>query len=76
MILCLGKPVDFNARYVMVSIGLLITMMMVLGENFNTFSQTVFTIPALVPINSSLVIPGFLGIPEVITTTSLLAVLE
>ena len=43
---------------------------------FNTFSATVFTILALVPINSSRVIPGFLGIPEVITTTSLLAVFE
>ena len=58
----------------MVSIGLLITMMMVLGEYFKTFSHTVFTIPAFVPINSSLVMPGLRGIPEVITTTSLFAV--
>jgi malate dehydrogenase len=44
------------------------------GENLRTFSDTDLTIPALIPISSSLVIPGFLGIPEVITTTSLLDV--
>jgi hypothetical protein len=45
-----------------------------LGEYFKIFSQTFFTIPALVPINSSRVMPGLRGIPEVITTTSLPAV--
>ena len=59
----------------MVSIGLLITIMIALGECFKIFSQTPFTIPALVPINSSRVIPGLRGKPEVITTTSELAVL-
>ena len=48
---------------------------MALGENFKIFSQTPFTIPALVPINSSRVIPGLRGKPDVITTTSLPAVL-
>jgi malate dehydrogenase len=43
-------------------------------ECFNIFSETFLTIPALISINSSLVIPGFLGIPDVITTTSLFAV--
>ena len=57
----------------MVSIGLETTTIIVFGENFKTFSETVFTIPAFIPISSSLVIPGFLGIPEVITTTSLSA---
>ena len=46
------------------------------GECCNKLSATDFTIPALIPINSSRVIPGFLGIPEVITTTSLPAVFE
>ena len=58
----------------MVSIGLLTTMMITFGECFNKFSVTVFTIPALIPINSSRVMPGFLGIPLVITATSLPAV--
>jgi hypothetical protein len=30
------------------------------------FPFTTVTIPALIPINSSRVIPGFLGIPDVI----------
>ena len=45
------------------------------GECSKTLLVTVFTIPAFTPINSSLVIPGFLGIPLVTTTTSLPAVL-
>ena len=52
------------------SIGLEITMIMVLGEYFKIFFVTVWTMLALVPINSSRVIPGFLGMPDVITTTS------
>ena len=44
--------------------------------NQQLFSETVFTIPALIPINSSLVIPGFLGIPEVITQILEFAVFE
>ena len=51
-------------------------MMITSGECFTKFSVTSFTIPALMPINSSLVIPGFLGIPEVITATLEPAVLE
>ena len=38
------------------------------------YMLALFTIPALMPINSSRVIPGLRGIPLVITTTSLLAV--
>ena len=38
-------------------------------------AETDFTIPALIPINSSRVIPGFLGIPEVITQIVEFAVL-
>ncbi|MPN00037.1 hypothetical protein SDC9_147231 [bioreactor metagenome] len=53
----------------MVSIGLETTMMMTSGECFTKFAATSFTIPALIPMSSSLVIPGFLGIPEVITAT-------
>ena len=58
----------------MVSIGFEITTMMAFGECFKIFSVTPFTIPALMPINSSRVIPGFLGIPDVITATSVPAV--
>ena len=76
MTLFFGRPVDFNVRYVIVSIGFETTTIMVSGECFKTFSETLFTIPAFIPISSSLVIPGFLGIPEVITTTSLFAVFE
>ena len=54
----------------MVSIGLETTMMIVFGECFKMLSVTDFTIPALVPISSSRVIPGLRGKPEVITTTS------
>ena len=54
--------------------GLLITMMIAFGECFKIFSQTPFTIPAFTPINSSRVIPGLRGKPDVITTTSLPAV--
>ena len=61
-------------RYVIVSIGFDTTIIMAFGENLRRFSDTDLTIPALIPISSSLVIPGFLGIPEVITTTSLLDV--
>ena len=46
------------------------------GECLTTFSVTDFTIPAFVEIRSSLLIPGFLGRPEVITTTSDPAVFE
>ena len=55
----------------MVSIGFETTTITVLDEYFKIFSETDFTIPALMPISSSLVIPGFRGTPEVITTTSL-----
>ena len=34
------------------------------------FSQTVFTIPALIPTSSSRVCPGLRGTPAVTTTTS------
>ena len=59
----------------MVSIGLETTIIIVSGECSIKLEETVFTIPALIPINSSRVIPGFLGIPEVITQTSEPAVL-
>ena len=60
----------------MVSIGFETTTIIASLEYFKIFSETSFTIPALIPINSSRVIPGFLGIPDVITTTSLFAVIE
>ena len=60
----------------MVSIGLLTTISIVLGDDSSNFELTSFTIPALIPINSSLVIPGFLGIPDVITQISLSVVFE
>ena len=60
----------------MVSIGLETTMIIVFSECLIKLEETVFTIPALMPINSSLVIPGFLGIPDVITQISEFAVFE
>ena len=60
----------------MVSIGLLITIMMASGECCKILCVTVLTIPALMPISSSLVIPGLRGMPEVITATLVPAVLE
>ena len=49
-------------------------MMMARGEYLMTFSITPFMMPALVPISSSRVMPGLRGMPEVMTTTSELAV--
>src|SRR5574344_431760 len=70
----LGRPAVFIVRYVKVSIGLATMMMIALGEYLTTFETTDFIILALVPIRSSRVIPGLRGIPEVMTTTSELAV--
>ena len=50
--------------------------MIVSGECLITFSVTDLTMPAFVSMRSSLLIPGFLGNPEVIMTTSEPAVLE
>lgn len=64
------------AAYVITSSGLDTTMMMALGECFTTFSVTDCTMPALVEIRSSRVMPGLRGRPDVITTTSESAVRE
>ena len=58
-----------------IAIGLDTKIIIASGEYFNKFSETDFTIQALITINSSLVIPGFLGTPDVINKTSLLEVL-
>jgi hypothetical protein len=49
-------------------------MILAFGECLITFSVTDFTIPALVEIKSSRLMPGLRGRPEVITTTSELSV--
>ena len=49
-------------------------MMIQSGEYSNKFLVTVLTMPAFIPISSSLVMPGLRGIPEVITATVLPAV--
>ena len=68
--------VDFKrAAAGITSNGLETTIMMASGECLTTFSVTLFTIPALVSIKSSRLIPGFLGNPDVIITTSEPAVL-
>ena len=54
----------------MTSKGFDTTIIIALGEYLIMFSVTVLTIPAFVAIRSSRDIPGFLGKPEVITTTS------
>ena len=56
--------------------GLLTTIIIAFGECFIKLVLTSLTIPALIPINSSLVIPGFRGIPEVITQILLSAVFK
>ncbi|MNI38404.1 hypothetical protein D3C73_925410 [compost metagenome] len=43
--------------------------MIISGECFTKFSTTDLTILAFVPINSSRVIPGLRGIPDVMTAT-------
>src|SRR5690554_4919574 len=70
-----GRPVAFNAKYVIVSMGLETTTKITSGEYFNKLVATSLTMFALVPINSSLVMPGLRGIPEVITATDDPAVL-
>ena len=75
IILFFGRLVDLCAKYVIVSIGLLTTINTVFGECSIKLEDTAFTIPALIPINSSRVIPGLRGIPEVITQILLFAVL-
>jgi hypothetical protein len=42
MILFFGNPVDFRAKYVIVSIGLDTTTIIASGENSKTFWVTVF----------------------------------
>ena len=70
------KPLTFKDKYVIVSIGFETTIIIVFGELIKILSTTDLTISAFIPISSSLVIPGFLGTPEVITTTSLSEVTE
>ena len=70
------RPVDFNERYVMVSIGFETITMIGSLLYLRILEETSLTIFALIPISSSRVIPGFRGIPDVITTTSLSLVRE
>ncbi|CAB4579943.1 unannotated protein [freshwater metagenome] len=49
-------------------------MITAFGECFAIFSATPRTIPALTPIKSIRLMPGFRGNPAVITTTSEFAV--
>ena len=60
----------------MTSSGLDTMTKMASGLCFITFSVTVLTMPALVAIKSSRLIPGFRGNPLVMTTTSESAVFE
>ncbi len=68
--LFLGKPLVSYATWHMASRGLLTTIRMAFGDSFAACCVAVFTIPALVLIRSSLLIPGFLGIPAVIIMIS------
>jgi hypothetical protein len=58
----------------MASKGLLTTIITALGECFATFSATCFTIPVLVAMRSSRLMPGLRAMPAVTITTSLPAV--
>ncbi len=65
-----GRPLTFWASVVMVSIGLLTMSRMASGEYLRMLLTTSLTMPAFTPISSSRVMPGFRGMPEVMTTTS------
>ena len=69
--LSLGKPLTSYARWHIASKGLLTMMRIELGENLTTSFTTPSTISIFFAKRSSLLIPGFLVIPAVITTMSL-----
>ena len=68
------KPVASFATYVITSRGFETTMTIEFGLVAFTCSDTLRTIPAFVDSRSSRLIPGFRGIPAVMTTMSLPAV--
>ena len=68
--LLLSKPETLWKAYTMASKGFDITITNAFGAYFLTLEATSFIMPRLIDIKSSLSIPGFLGIPAVIITTS------
>ena len=68
--LLVGKPEYFCNAITITSSGLVMHMTKALGDEFFIPSATCLIIFKLVPNRSSLVIPGFLGIPAVIIMTS------
>ena len=68
---CAGKPDAFHAVYTIASSGFDSTMMIEFGACCATFSATLDTMPMLVTIRSSRLMPGLRGMPAVITTMSL-----
>ena len=68
---CVGKPEAFHAVYTIASSGFERTMITESGACFATFSATLDTMPMLVTIRSSRLMPGLRGMPAVMTTMSL-----
>ena len=69
-----GKPEAFHATYTIASSGLLTTIITALGECLAMFSATLRTMPVLMLMRSSRLIPGLRATPAVTITTSLPAV--
>ena len=65
-----GSPEYFCKAITITSRGFVIQITKALGDDFAIPSPTCLIIFKLVPNKSSLVIPGFLGIPAVIIITS------
>jgi hypothetical protein len=65
-----GNPVTSEARKVISSSGLLTTITMESGEVSRTWPATPRMMPAFFSRRSMRVMPGCLGSPAVITTTS------
>ena len=72
--LFVGKPEYFWNAITITSRGFVIQITKAFGDDFLIPSATCFIIFKLVPNKSSLDIPGFLGMPAVIITTSELLV--
>ena len=70
----LGKPLRRYTAWHIASSGLATGTMMQLGECLTTCSVTAFMMPKFTFSRSSRLMPGFRGTPDVITTTSELAV--
>jgi hypothetical protein len=67
MILDFGRPLTLRATWTIASKGLVTRIRMMSEDRATSSLTTVFTIFAFVESSSSRLMPGFRGIPEVIT---------